>query len=244
MSVSHWWGAMEQKRVLIVDDDKLFRIIGTSFLKRKSFLLDFAQSGSEALEKTRSVKPDLVLLDYEMKDMTGCEVCHKLKSDQGTQHIPVIILSSATADDSREKCLAAGCSAFLLKPIRREDLINVVEETLNVAQRSFARASVSIPAIVRIHNREDEAVVRSLSITGASIVMADPPQPGGQFEVLFTTLGLLIEKPIQVEVVWVGQKSQKDGTGVGVKFLEVGYLENELLTRYVMKKLQQVETCA
>ena len=235
---------MEQKRVLIVDDDKLFRIIGTSFLNRKSFLLDFAQSGSEALEKARSFKPDLVLLDYEMKDMTGCEVCHQLKSDQGTQHIPIIILSSATSDDSREKCLAAGCSAFLLKPIRREDLINVVEETLNVAQRSFARASVTFSAIVRINDFEKNAAIRSLSVAGASIIMGDPPRPGDQFEVLFTTSELRLDTPILGEVVWIGKESEKGEIGVGVKFIEIGYLERELLTRYVMKKLQQIETCA
>ena len=230
---------MERKRVLIVDNDKLFHIIGMSFLKRESFLLDIAQSGPEALEKARSFKPDLVLLDYELKDMNGCEVCQKLKSDQDTQHIPVIILSWAESDESREKCLAAGCSAFLLKPIRREDIINVVEEILNETQRSFARVSGSLPVTVRIHDQEDDAVVRSRSLAGAFIVMADPPKPGDQFDVVFTTLGLLVDTPIRVEVVWIGKKSEKDKTGVGVKFLEIGYLERELLTRYVIKKLQQ-----
>ena len=196
---------MEQKRILIVDDDRIFHLIGTSFLKRKSFLFDTAQSGPEALEKARTFQPDLVLLDYEMKDMNGCEVCQKLKSDQVTQHIPIIILSSSESDDSREKCLAAGCSAFLLKPIRRETLISVVEEVLDEAERSFARASVSLPVTVRIHGREDGAVVRSLSVPGAFIVMANPPKPGDQFEVSFTTLGLHLEKPLPVEVVWTGK---------------------------------------
>ncbi|MDT8367417.1 MAG: response regulator [bacterium] len=235
---------MEQKRVLIVDDDKLFRIIGTSFLNRKSFLLDFAQSGSETLEKARSGKPHLILLDYEMEDMNGCEVCEKLKRDQDTQHIPVIILSSATSDDSREKCLAAGCSAFLLKPIRREDLINVVEETLNETQRSFPRASVTFSAIVRKNDLEENAVIQSLSVAGASIIMGDRPRPGDQFEVLFASSELRLDSPILVEVVWIGRVSEKGDTGVGVKFIEMGCLEKELLTRYVLKKLHQIETCA
>jgi twitching motility two-component system response regulator PilH len=231
---------MKQKRILIVDDDQLFHIIGMSFLKRKSFLFDSAQSGPEALEKAQSFKPDLVLLDYEMKDMNGGEVCHKLKSDQDTQHIPVIILSSAASDDSREQCLTAGCSAYLLKPIQREVLISIVEETLNETQRSFPRALVSLPVTVHLHDREYDAVVRSLSIGGASIVMTDLPKPGDQFEVFFTTLESLHDTPIRVEVVWIEKKSQKEGTGVGVKFLEMGYLERELLTRYVMKKLEQM----
>ncbi len=230
---------MEQKRILIVDDDKLFHIIGMSFLKRESFFFDSAQSGPEALEKAQTFKPDLVLLDYEMKDMNGCEVCQKLKSDEDTQHIPVIILSSAASDDSRESCLTAGCSAFLLKPIQREVLISIVEEILNETQRSFPRALVSLPVTVRLHDQEYDAVVQSLSVGGASIVIVDPPKPGDQFEVFFTTLESLHDTPIRVEVVWIEKKSQKDGTGVGVKFLEMGYLEEELMTRYVMKKLQQ-----
>lgn len=235
---------MEQKRLLIVDDDELFRIIGMSFLKRDSFLFDTARSGPEALEKARFFKPDLVLLDYEMKGMNGCEVCHKLKSDEDTRHIPVIICSSAASDQSREKCLAAGCSAFLFKPIRREDIINVVEDILNETQRSLVRTSVDIPITVRIRDREDHAAVRSLSVAGAFIVMSDPPGPGEQFEVSFTTLELLIDIPIRVEVVWIGKKSEKSEAGVGVKFLKIGYLEKELLTRYVMKKVRQMETCA
>jgi CheY-like chemotaxis protein len=233
---------MEQKRLLIVDDDQLFHIIGTTFLKRKSFLFDTAHSGAEALKKVRSFKPDLVLLDYEMKDMNGYQVCQKLKSDQDTQHIPVIILSSASSDETREECLAAGCRAFLLKPVRREALISVVEEVLNEAQRFFERASVSLPVAVRIHDQEYDGIVRSLSFTGAFIVMADPPRPGDQFEVSFTTPELLIDTPIRVESVWVGKKSEKDETGIGVRFLEIGYLKRELLTRYVMKKLEQIET--
>jgi CheY-like chemotaxis protein len=233
-----------QKRILIVDDNRILSIIGAGFLKRESFLFDTALSGPEALEKARSMQPDLVLLDYKMKDMNGCEVCHKLKNHQGTQHIPVIILGSTASDDSREKCLAAGCSAFLLKPIRRDALINIVEEILNETQRSLPRVSVNLPAAIWVHDRWDGAAVRSLSITGAFIVMADPPRPGDQFEVLFSTPEFQIDTPIRVEVVWVGKESEKDEAGVGVNFLEIGYIERELLARYVTKKLQQIETIA
>jgi CheY-like chemotaxis protein len=235
---------MVQKRLLIVDDDRLFHIIGRSFLKRESFSFDMAQSGPEALKKARSIQPDLVLLDYEMKDMNGCEVCHELKSDQNTQHIPVIICSSAASDNSRENCLAAGCSAFLLKPVRREDLISVVETILNEKQRSLPRALINLPVVVLINDRINDAVVRSLSVTGAFIVMADPPKPGDQFEVSFSTPELFTDPPFRVEVVWVGKKSEKSETGVGVRFLEMGYIEREFLARYVTKKLKQIETIA
>ena len=235
---------MEQKRILIVDDDMLFHIIGSTFLKRESYTISFAHSGREALEKARTLQPDLALLDYEMGDMKGCEVCEELKSDQDTQHIPVIIITSPLLDEAREQCLAAGCRALLLKPTRREDLVSLVEEILNEPQRAFARASVNLPVTVRIHGREDDAVIRSLSVAGAFIVMATPPKLGEPFEVSFTTLGLHLEIPLPVEVVWTGKESKKSDTGVGVKFLEIGYIERELLTRYVMKKLLQIETSA
>lgn len=233
---------MELKRLLLVDDGRLFPLIGTSFLKRESFLFDTAQSGPEGLEKARLTKPDLVLLDYEMKEMNGGEVCQKLKSDPDTQHIPVIILGSAATEDARGKCLAAGCRAFLLKPIRREDLIRVVEEILNEPQRSYVRISVRIPVTVRIHDQQEDAIVLTLSIAGAFISMPDPPQPGVQFEIMFPTFGIPFDKSIRVEVVWAGKESKQDEFGVGVKFLEIDYLERELLTRYVMNKLQQIET--
>lgn len=72
--------------------------------------------------------------------------------------------------------------------------------------------------------------------------MPDPPQPGVQFEIMFPTFGIPFDKSIRVEVVWAGKESKQDEFGVGVKFLEIDYLERELLTRYVMNKLQQIET--
>lgn len=235
---------MGKKRILIAASDRLLSIIGVSFLRRETFIVDTARSGAEALENVAACRPDLILLDYELEDMNGCEVCSRLKNDPDTSDIPVVVFSSGSSADAREKCMAAGCSAFLLRPIGREEIINVVEECLNETQRSLERISVSLPVSIYRSDRDDFAVVRSLSIGGAFVVMADPPRPGVRFKMSFTSLRLLIDTPIKVEVVWVGREPERGETGVGVKFLEMGYLERELLTRYVIKELKQEETCA
>lgn len=230
---------MEQRNLLIVDEGKLFPIVGISYLKRDSFNFDTAHSGPEALEKARLTKPDLILLDYEMKDMNGGEVCRILQSVPDTRHIPVIIFGSPSSEGARGNCLDAGCRAFLLKPIRRDDLIRVVEEVLSESQRHFVRIPVNIPVALSISGNKYDAVVLTLSIAGAFIAMDDPPEPGTQLEIHFTNPELSPEKQILAEVVWIGKESKQDALGAGVRFLEIDYLERELFTRYVMNRLQQ-----
>ena len=77
-----------------------------------------ALSGAEGLEKARSEFPDTILLDINMPEMDGFEVCERLKEDDRTRHIPIILLTAVRMDSpSKVKGLALGADAFLAKPI-------------------------------------------------------------------------------------------------------------------------------
>ena len=82
---------MKKKRILIVDDTEFFLQLEISYLGNQRFDIHTARSGSEALEKARTLQPDLILLDMYMHDMNGDAVCSLLKGDPDTSSIPVII---------------------------------------------------------------------------------------------------------------------------------------------------------
>ncbi|HKJ38440.1 MAG TPA: response regulator, partial [Anaerolineales bacterium] len=90
--------------VLIVDDEFSGRQTLESVLEGDGYNLVMAESGMEALEKVKTVQPDVILLDVMMPGMTGFEVCQRIRNDPEVAEIPIIVL---TALDDRESLLTA-----------------------------------------------------------------------------------------------------------------------------------------
>jgi len=92
-----------------------------------------AQSGAEALEKTKTESPDTILLDIKMPVMDGYEVCNRLKYDETTKHIPVIMISAIkTESEDLVKGLETGADAYLAKPVDEYVLIAQVKTALRI----------------------------------------------------------------------------------------------------------------
>jgi PAS domain S-box-containing protein len=92
-----------------------------------------AQSGAEGLEKAKTESPDTILLDIKMPEMDGYEVCNRLKDDETTKHIPVIMISAIkTESEDLVKGLETGADAYLSKPIDEYVLIAQVKTALRI----------------------------------------------------------------------------------------------------------------
>ncbi len=121
---------------ILVIDDKHDNLIAISALLG-SFLTDCSvitsQSGAEGLEKARRELPDTIILDIKMPQMDGFETCRRLKEDDTTRHIPVILLTAIKTDiESRIKGLQIGADAFLTKPIDETELIAQINVMLRI----------------------------------------------------------------------------------------------------------------
>lgn len=112
---------MERSLVLIVDDDTVFAQVIAGVLKGRHEL-EVASNGPEALRMAEELKPDAVLLDIEMPDMDGYEVCHALRSRDETRELPVIMVSSHNDINSRLAAYEVGADDYVSKPIRAEEL--------------------------------------------------------------------------------------------------------------------------
>lgn len=104
-------------RILIVDDLASNRIILKVKLNAACHETIQAASGTAALELAKREQPTLILLDMVLPDLSGIEVCRRLRVDPETQHIPVVIITASTDRDTRLRALEAGADEFLTKPL-------------------------------------------------------------------------------------------------------------------------------
>lgn len=119
--------------ILVVDDDSLNLRLVEAFLS-EHHIVRGAYSGEEALAVLESESIDLVILDVMMPGMSGYEVCRRIKANESTKFIPVIIITALSSKDDRLRGIEAGADEFLVKPIDRVEVLIRVRTLLKNKQ--------------------------------------------------------------------------------------------------------------
>jgi two-component system alkaline phosphatase synthesis response regulator PhoP len=107
---------MKPKRILVVDDETRVREMIEFRLRLFGYEVLQAADGREALAVASSEKPDLVLLDVMMPELDGFQVCSRLKQDEGTKHIPVVMLTAKADAKDVTRSFNSGASDYVVKP--------------------------------------------------------------------------------------------------------------------------------
>ena len=122
---------LTKTRILNVDDHDAGRYARTRFLNRAGFIVDEARTGEQAIAAIRDRPPDLVLLDINLPDIDGFEVCRRIKADPETARIPVVFLSAARlADLDVVAGLEHGADNYLREPVDPAVLVATVRALL------------------------------------------------------------------------------------------------------------------
>jgi len=109
---------MERRQILIVDDYPGARYLRSRILSEGGYEVLEAGTGTEALVIARALKPSLILLDVNLPDISGYEVCEQLKHDPTTAAIPVIQITGAwLTEEDRRRGLGSGADAYLVEPV-------------------------------------------------------------------------------------------------------------------------------
>ena len=103
------------KKILFIEDDPILQKTFGETVKEKGHELSSVFSGEAGFEAAKTEKPDLILLDLVLPKMHGFEVLKKLKADQDTKDIPVIVLTNLEGTGEIEKALELGATTYLLK---------------------------------------------------------------------------------------------------------------------------------
>jgi sigma-B regulation protein RsbU (phosphoserine phosphatase) len=111
-------------KILIADDDPLLRRLVAGVLRGQNFTnLEFAEGGVSALEKVNSFRPDLLLLDMQMPDMSGLEVCRQVRADPDFADMPILVQTATVDRKKMGELFSGGASDFLSKPVNPSELI-------------------------------------------------------------------------------------------------------------------------
>jgi CheY-like chemotaxis protein len=119
-------------RILLVDDEPDIRKLTRMMLETEGYEVLEATDGAECLEKLKEGVPDLILLDIMMPGDDGWVVCRKIRGDEKTKDVPVVMFTVRTSDDSVKKSLEyAHADAQINKPFDRDELIATVKKMLD-----------------------------------------------------------------------------------------------------------------
>ena len=122
--------ATARRRVLVVDDSLTVRKFTTRLLTREGYAVTTARDGVDALKVLGDRAPDAILLDIEMPRMDGFEFAKSIRNDAQSAHIPIIMISSRTADKHRNRAAELGVDRFLGKPYQEDELLGALKSLL------------------------------------------------------------------------------------------------------------------
>ena len=103
------------KRILVIEDDRILRKACETSLSKRGFVLLTASNGEEGIRQAEEHLPDLILLDMRMPKLTGAETLVALKQNERTRTIPVLILSNSSSEASMQKAETLGAAGYLVK---------------------------------------------------------------------------------------------------------------------------------
>lgn len=121
---------MKQHRILLIEDNQFNREIASLSLKKAGFVVIEAENGREGLEALQAERPDLVVLDLSLPDISGWDIIKKIREDESSPPVPVIVLTAHAMVGDREKAIRMGCSSYLTKPCLPEKLVDEVRSFL------------------------------------------------------------------------------------------------------------------
>lgn len=152
-------------RILVVDDEAPMRALLRLFLEQHGFAVSEAEDGYEALERVRTERPDLVLLDIMLPGIDGWAVCRILRRESD---VPVIMLTAR--DDVRDRVsgLEAGADDYLVKPFAEEELLARIRAVLRRTPRVEGRPAdrvIAGPLLIDVPAREAYCHGRRLNLT-------------------------------------------------------------------------------
>jgi CheY-like chemotaxis protein len=129
---------MSERTILVADDESHILHVVSLKLKNAGYRVITARDGQEALEMAQQEKPDLLITDYHMPQLSGIELCRKLKQDPATTHIPAIMLTARGYSLEPADTEQSGILRMLSKPFSPRHLLATVEEVLSGATGAAA----------------------------------------------------------------------------------------------------------
>jgi PAS domain S-box-containing protein len=156
-----------RRRVLVVDDREENRLVQSQLLELLGFQVDTAADGRSALEQVAASRPDLVLVDLVMPGMDGFETVRRLRAEPGSHGLRIVAVSASAFDQDRQRSIEFGCDAFLVKPLKIEELTDTIGGLLGLDWEAPLAADGDGVGELSVAAREElRALARLGDVTG------------------------------------------------------------------------------
>lgn len=184
-------------RILLVEDNDVNRDMIRRRLEQRGHLVTMASDGEEAIARSKSDAPDLILMDLGLPKIDGWEATRIIRADALTENIPIVALSAHAATADQERAIQAGCDLFLTKPVQMSQLQDTIKQLID------ARKS-AIPQALPVDEDEDSIAIGSHSGSGpvsedtAILSTADivPPSPAAKNSLAETMMLPVLPKTV------------------------------------------------
>ena len=124
---------MEEKSILVVEDERAIRDMVVFTLKRAGFAVREAEDAGGARRTIADQRPDLILLDWMLPDLSGLELARALRRDEATRELPILMLTARAAEDDKVMGLESGADDYLTKPFSARELVARIQALLRRA---------------------------------------------------------------------------------------------------------------
>lgn len=224
-----------RQKILIADDTRLFRELGSVFLARLGTILT-ASTGIETLEIARREQPGVMIIDFDMPDMCGDNLCRAVKADRDLHQIPVIVVTSGQSAEEHARAVRAQADDVLMKPLNRMQISLSVSRLLGEG-RHLAPARVPFDEGVRVRLvRADSSswgVARDLSRGGVFVETLGRLPVNTELNLDFRLPKVRRSVRPTAEVMWSGVHPKSRAPGMGLRFLELDRSSTQQIDSFV-----------
>lgn len=178
--------------ILVVDDEQHIVQLVRLYLQNEGFQVEAAFDGRQALDKARSLRPDLIVLDIMMPGLDGLEVTRELRKSSS---VPIIFLTARGDDVDRIVGLELGADDYLAKPFNPRELVARVKAVLRRSQ-----APPEAPEVIELGNVRVDAASREVTVAGAPVQLRQK-----EFDLLTAFMqhaGIVLERERLLRLVW------------------------------------------
>lgn len=139
---------MANPTILIIEDEEAIIELLRYNLQAQGYQVVVEQDGGEAVFTVEEKKPDLILLDWMLPNMSGIEICRELRKSDVTQHIPIIMLTAKGEELDRVKGLELGADDYVIKPFSPNELLSRIKAVLRRSKPSLSKDVLSYKGLV------------------------------------------------------------------------------------------------
>lgn len=223
------------RTVLLVDTSTTMRYYHGMLLTRLDYAVLTAASPEEAMMIMERTVPSCVLSGFLFPMMSGLDFMKKLKGQERTRHVPVMVLSDEENDADRKACLELGCAGYLVKPVEPAHLYRDIQAATETTPRSNIRLGTFLKAVVGDVDRTAQATM----ISEGGLYLRTPVL--GTKDAVTPVRIFIKDHEIKATAVVLYTHAQEDGAarepGMGLKFIDISGEDRTFLRSFIKEQL-------